>query len=378
MNCSKRGFTLFRVMSTGLLLLGLVSCGDTGDALSEAPLRQVRSIVLSSGSGFIEASYSGTLRAAQEASLSFKISGTVRNIAVKVGDSVVRGEIIASLDPSIYELESQRQQASLSQAEAALRNATSNYERVRRLYENGNQSLSALDDARSNYDSATATVETAKRALEIANLDLSYTQLQAEADCAIASVDAEQGENVSQGTQIFYANCGTQLEVSLNIPESVIASIKKDMPVDVSFSAIPDETFSGRVNEVGISAVQGGSTFPVTVTLDEPYSGELIAGLSADVVFSLANNSRAGGAALTVPSFAVSENESGPYVYVLDLIDEDRATVNMQPVVVGSVRGDSIEIASGLVPGMYVVTAGVSVLRDGMEVKYSGGVENDI
>lgn len=354
---------------SGIILSG---CGDTEISEFEAPLRKVKSIIVSSGSGFFVTSYSGTLHAEQEASLSFKVAGTIQEITVEVGDRVSRGDVLATIDPSGYELESQRLQSSLSQAESALRNASSNYDRVRSLYESGNQSLSALDDARSNFDSAGANVETAKRALEIANLDLSYTRLQAVANCAIASIDAEAGENISQGAQIFYANCGTRLEVRLNLPESVITSIREDMEVDVTFSALNDEVFKGRVNEVGISSLQGGTTFPVTVSLLEPDTNSLIAGLSADVAFSLANTSRSGSSALTVPAFAVSESDSGSFAFLLKPISENLASVHLQPVTVGNLRGDSIEVTSGLTPGMIVVTAGVSVLREGMEVKYSG------
>ena len=76
-----------------------------------------------------------------------------------------------------------------------------------------------------------------------------------EEDCSIASVDAEVGENVRSGSQIFYATCGDDLEVQLNIPETVIARIQKGMKVQVRFSALTGKTFEGQVTD---DAIDGG------------------------------------------------------------------------------------------------------------------------
>ncbi|MEM6780837.1 MAG: efflux RND transporter periplasmic adaptor subunit [Pseudomonadota bacterium] len=355
-------------MAASLFLSG---CGEEQATELEAPLRQVRSIVVDSGTGVFERSFSGTLHASQETSLSFKVSGTIEDIAVEVGDKITKGDVLATLDTSSYSLEAQKAQASLTEAQSEFRNAKADYDRTKKLYEAGNSSRSDLDNARTASDSAAASVQSVRKSLEIARLDLSYTKLKAEDDCAIASVDADEGENVAQGTQIFFATCGDQLEVKIDIPESIISNIKKDMLVSVSFPAIADKVFKGKVFEVGVSSVAGGTTFPVTVVLTESDAYDLKAGLSADVTFAIDTRINGKQAAPVLPAFAIGEDQNGRFVFTVEPTSGNRAMVKRVPVQIGEIQQNGIEILQGIKPGMRVVTAGVSVLRDGMEVKVS-------
>ncbi len=346
----------------------LSGCGDSDQQAAEAPVRAVRSIVVNADNTGQSRTFSGTLHASQETKLSFKVSGAIEEIAVNVGDMVKKGDIVAQLDATPYELQAQQANASLVSAQAERRNAKSNYERVKNLYEGGNASKNELDNARASAETTTAMAQSNRKTLEIARLNVAYTKLKMDDDCAIASVDAEEGENVTSGTQIFHATCGDELEVRLDIPETVIGYIKKEMPVQVRFSALKGKKFQARVTEVGVSAVDGGTTFPVTVVLNELEQDDLKTGLSADVIFSF----KAAGSqkqAVVVPSFALTEDETGRFVFIVE-DQQGKAVIRRQNVTVGSVLQSGIEILSGLEPGMRVVTAGVSVLREGMEVKY--------
>jgi len=356
-----------KFLVAAVLIMMILGCTEEERKDLKAPLRHVRTMVLDSGTHMTETSFSGRLHAGKEASLSFKVAGSIQNIAVKVGDSVEKGAVIATLDPSSYALEAQKSKASLAEAQSQLWNARSEYERIKKLYIGGNESKSALDNARAASDSAQAAVQANRKAFEIARLNLSYTRLVAEGNCAIASVDAEAGENVTSGAQIFYTTCGRELEVKLDIPEKVISSIKKGMVVSVAFPAFENRSYEGMVNEVGVSPVGEGTTFPVTVMIIDKNIRDLKPGLSADVRFAIAK-AREG---LIVPSFAVGEDQDGRFVFVLNLTGEGRALVKRQPVGVGHVRQDGIEVTEGLNPGMHIVTGGVSVLREGMEVLYN-------
>lgn len=349
----------------------LSACGEEQVTELETPLRQVRSIIVDSGTGVFERSFSGTLHASQETSLSFKVSGTIEDIAVEVGDEVKKGDVLATLDTSTYSLETQKAQASLSEAQSEFRNAKADYDRTKKLYEAGNSSRSDLDNARTASDSAAASVQSVRKSLEIARLDLSYTKLKAEDNCAIASVDADEGENVAQGSQIFFATCGDQLEVKIDIPESMISNIKKEMPVSITFPAITNKMFKGEVFEVGVSSVEGGTTFPITVILNESNADELKAGLSAEVTFAIDTRTNGKKAAPILPAFAVGEDQNGRFVFTVEKTSDGRTIVKRTDVQIGLIQQNGIEILQGIQPGMSVVTAGVSVLRDGIEVKAS-------
>ena len=120
------------IVSAGTTLI-LAGCGEEQDAEMTAPLRQVRTIVVESGTGIFERSFSGTLQSSNQTSYSFKVSGTIESIPVEVGQAVKKGDVLAILDPSDYELEVQKSRASLVEQQSKLRNAKADYERTKKL-----------------------------------------------------------------------------------------------------------------------------------------------------------------------------------------------------------------------------------------------------
>lgn len=124
------------------------------------------------------------------------------------------------------------------------------------------------------------------------------------------------------------------------------------------------------VDDVGISATSDGTTFPVTIALPEEASQQVKAGLSAQVTFSLQANSQArnGSASFVISPFAVGEDQSGRFVYVVEAADDGTGVVRRVEVTIGDLQDSGLEVLTGLSPGQLVVTAGVSVLRDGLEV----------
>ncbi len=352
--------------------LFLTACADAEKTEMTAPLRQVRSILVGVSSDVFQRSFSGTLHSSNEISYSFKVHGTVEEIKVDVGQAVKKGDVIAIIDPSDYELEVQKAVANLNEANSEYRKAQADYARTKKLYEAGNSSRSDLDNARAAAETAAASTQSFKKSLQIAQQNVSYTKMKSQSDCKIASIPVSSGENISQGAKVITAECGDDLEVKLDVPESTILSIKKGMPVNVSFSALEGKVYKGIVNEVAVSSVEGGTTFPVTVVMDSSNLDGLKAGLSADVLFEISNGNKTGKSAPIIPSFAISEDQSGQFVYLVKPTEGDRATVQKQAVKVGGVMSNGIEVIEGLEPGERIVTAGVSVLRDGMEVKYSG------
>ena len=119
-------------------------------------MRPVRSETVRASTGDRARTFSGTFRATIRSRLSFRVAGTVQRLPVSVGQSVRTGQLIAELDPQDYDIQVQEARAGLTQARAARRNAESERDRVRELYENDNASLSAWDQARAAAESAAA------------------------------------------------------------------------------------------------------------------------------------------------------------------------------------------------------------------------------
>ncbi len=367
MTHSKQSHGSALVLSIALLAFGLVSCSEEPEAPAER-LRPVKYVVVHSGADVLrDRVFSGTAKAAQESRISFNVAGTVRQLAVAVGDTLQPGQLIAALDPATYEVEVQRASAARSQADAERRNAEAEYQRVRQLYANDNASRNDLDAALARTESATANHQAMAQSLNLAELNRGYTRLSADGECSVAQVSIEQNENVAAGTQVAVVNCGGRWEVEIAVPESLIAAFRPDIAGTVRFDAIPGQAFAGSVSEVGIAG-GGSTTYPVTLTLDERHSA-FRSGLAAEVTFAFAGTSGAENV-FFLPPAAVGQDEQGAFVYVLESGEEPGiATTRRRAVVVGALSAAGLEITDGLSDGDRVVTAGVTAARDGLQVR---------
>ncbi len=332
----------------------------------EPRLRPVRFVMVSDDSGARDRSFSGTSKSTRESRLSFKVSGTVIEVPAQIGQRLDAGDLIARLDAATYSLQVQRAQASLVEAQANERNAAANYERTKGLYANNNASRHDLDVARAQAESVTAQVRSVAKALEIARLNESYTELRADTECSIASMDIEVNENVSSGQQVAVVSCGDRFEVEIDVPESLIASFDEYTPVQITFGAIPGAKFSGAVTEVAVASVDSTATFPVVVKIAERHPS-LRSGLAADVVFQF--DTLAATGSVVLPVAAVIRDPAGTFVYVATPTEvAGQARIRRKPVMLGELTQSGIEVLDGLTTGDRVVTAGLSVIRDGQRV----------
>lgn len=355
---------LFKIAIIPLIVFMVAACGEQKQAEEEL-LRPVRYVTISNEADTRTRNFTGTSRSTLQSRLSFKVSGTITELPIQVGDELQQGDLVARLDASQYEIQAQQYQATLVQARANERNAEANYDRVKGLYENNNASRNELDSARANAESAVAQVRAAEKQLELARLNVSDSTLRAATDCSIASVEVEVNENISSGSPVAVVNCGDTLEVGISVPESLIADISAGMAAEISFNAIPDTQFEGRISELGIAA-QADATFPVIVEVlsNDP---ELRAGLAAEVRFQM---QREEGQAFILPLAAILNDTDGTFVFVADAADgSEEAVLRRQPVETGELTEDGIEVLSGLTSGDRVVTAGVTLVRAGMRVQ---------
>jgi len=350
-----------------LLLLG--ACGKA-DAPIEQRLRPVRYITVSDDSVFRDRSFSGTSKSSRESRLSFKVSGTVNNIPVQIGQRLNAGDLIAEIDAASYVLQVQQAEASLAEAQANDRKAAADYQRAKGLYANDNASLNDLDAARAQAESSGAMAASAGKALEIARLNLSYTKLVADAECSIASLDIEVNENASAGQQVAAVSCGDTFEVTMNLPESLVGLVDDNTPVSIRFSSIPKRQFNGVISEISGSSVTGSAGFPVVIRIVET-DPALRSGLAADVTFQF-DSAAASVAGVVIPVTAVINDPDGTFVFVAVPSGTDgEATVRRRPVELGELSQLGIEIIAGLSVGEFVITAGISVIREGQRVLVS-------
>lgn len=306
--------------------------------------------------------FSGTAKASEESVLSFRVSGEIIDIPVDVGTVIDRGQVLAQLDPLDYQLAVEGAAAELARTQARERNARANYDRVRQLYETRTASKTDLDNARADAEATKAQMVSKERDLALAQRQLDYTTLEAGTDGSIAEKLAEVKENVQPNQPVLKMVSGTQPEIDIQVPETMIGYITPGMLAVVKFGALDGQVLQAQVIKIGVATTGATTTFPVTLLVTDA-ERKVRSGMTAQVVFLAP-----GKASVRVPSVAVEADLEGSYVF---LVEND--VVVRQPVEVGELLGDEIEILSGLQGGEQVVVAGLKSLNAGQKVSIYKG-----
>lgn len=316
--------------------------------------------------------YSGSARAELETDLSFRVGGTLIERPVDVGDEVERGDLVAALDDTDFQVRLDEARAGLARAEAERRNADANYDRTRDLYESQSASRTQLDSARALAESAEAQYRAAAQQVEAARLQLSYSRLTAPQACTVAETFVEVNQNVSPGQPVVQLNCGGCAEVVVSVSDTDISRVDQGMEVVATVTALPGSAIPGVVREVGVATGARSTTYQVTIALSQRCE-EVRSGMAVDVRFDFPT--AAEGDHPVVPYVAVGEDSNGNFVFVIEPDASGVLRANRRPVEVGGATAGGIVILAGLEPGELIATAGVRRLTPGQEVTLLGSPE---
>jgi len=310
--------------------------------------------------------FSGVSKAGIETNLSFKVGGTINRLYVKDGDQINAGKLIAVLDDTDYILQLDQTKANRTQAEVQMQNSKSTYDRMSKLYETGSVSVNDYEQAKTAYESTKAGVSSARKQVQLAEQRVNYTRLRAPIAGRVANLNAEINENILAGFTIITLTSGSDIEVTVGIPEAFIAMVHEGEVVEVEVSSIVDRNFSGVISEVSYIVGSSSTTYPVTIKLENS-SEDIRPGMTANVTFNLSSENEK--ETILVPPVAVGEENNENFVYVVKIIGSDTATVHKRIVSVGELTGGGFEITEGLKDSEMVVTAGISKLTEGLKVK---------
>lgn len=310
--------------------------------------------------------FSGTSKTDKVIQLSFRSTGVLSKLNIKLGQKVKKGQLLARLDNVQARLNYENAVSSKNSADSQMRTAKLSLDRTRALFEKGGSSLSDYESAKNSFRTAQQSYESAIRSAEIQKDQIQYGYLYAPSSGVIASVDVEVNENVSAGQAIATLNAGKEMEIVLGLPESVINLVRKEMAVNVNFPSINGLQFKGKVSEVSPALDTSTATYPVTVILDVP-NETIKSGMSANVTFDFATSSTA-RQQLIAPTHAVGEDGNGKYIFKL-VQNGEQTIAKKTTITVGKLTEKGFEITSGLVEGDTIAVAGLQTLLNGQVVK---------
>ncbi|MFT5112578.1 MAG: multidrug efflux system membrane fusion protein [Parasphingorhabdus sp.] len=361
------------LLVTILLITGISACSETEQEDNSAPqiIKAVKTHVIKGQTGSAVRVLSGTTISSDKQDLSFRVSGVIVELPIQVGDIVNKGDLIARLDSTDYEISSRQAQASVSQAKAAQVNAKSAYKRAKELYAAQAASLAELESARANADSAKASVAVAKQQLNSMLKSKQYTQLSSSTDnCTVTATPASINSNISAGSSVVNLSCGNFLRTKITVPEALIDQIKPGNPVAVAIPSARTESFPGVVVEVGVSN-NNSAGFDVEIEIQKA-DKNLRVGLATSVTLQFETDNT--NQVILLSPQAILEDASGKFVYVFQLTDSTEAfTAIRRTVATGELRNDGIEVSTGLSEGDEVIVSGTSRVNEGMKVKRLSG-----
>jgi len=249
---------------------------------------------------YVEAS--GTIKPINTIEVGTQVSGTVAKIYVDYNDNVKKGDLLAELDPSLFQANVDQSKAKLNNAKASyarikatLDYKRNNYQRYKHLYEKNYVSRDDLELAQSNYlqakaelDASMAEVSAAQATLNNNMTNLRYSKITSPVDGTVISRAVDVGQTVAASfntpTLFEVAKDLTQMQIETSVSEADIGRIKVGQKAQYTLDGYQDKTFEGEVTQIRLASTTTNNvvTYTVIISVDNS-EGFIIPGMSANV-----------------------------------------------------------------------------------------------
>ncbi len=249
---------------------------------------------------YVEAS--GTIKPINTIEVGTKVSGTVARIYADYNSVVKKGDLLAELDPSLFQANVDQSTAKLNNAQASYAKASStlnykrnNYQRYKHLYEKNYVSKDEVELALSNFQqaqaevsAASAEVSAAKAALDNNLTNLRYSKIVSPVNGTVISRAVDVGQTVAASfntpTLFEVAEDLTQMQIETSVSEADIGKVKVGQKANYTLDGYQDRKFEGEVTQVRLASTTTNNvvTYAVIVSVDNS-EGLVIPGMSANV-----------------------------------------------------------------------------------------------
>lgn len=298
--------------------------------------------------GDVAAFYSGTttIESDEQAVVVSQITGVVLEIHAEEGEFVKAGQLLVRVEPDRYRLEVERN-------EAALKRLETDYQRKKELFD---RELVSAED----FERVSAEYEAQQAQVELARLDLKYTDIRAPISGYVSERMVRVGNLVELHQPVYGITGYDPLLAILHVPERELGVLRNGLEVTVRLDAFPEKEFRGEVIRISPVIDPATGTFRVTTEVKDPE--KLVKpGLfgRVEILHDLRKN------VPLIPRAAVVTEDEQSFVFVVG----DGNEVNRRSIRIGYERNGEIEILEGVVAGETVVTAGKGSLSDGSRIE---------
>ncbi|MDE1193363.1 MAG: efflux RND transporter periplasmic adaptor subunit [Arachidicoccus sp.] len=342
-----------------ILFWGIVfitSCHSNND---EKPIAQlpVEVNVLTIGSNNTSSSsqinYSSTIEADKTIDISPLISGTILSIPVEIGQYVQKGQLIATIDETIY-----RSQYNAQMAQVNLAKET--YDRMLTVYNKGSIAEIRMLNAKADYEQASATAKATYQ-------NIARCKIYAPQSGFVGKKNVEAGATASPGVALVQLYDVNTVSANVPVPENEINKYKKGFDAFVNVPAINNRTFEGKVDKISVTPSAGAPIYTVQIKVNNT-EHLLKPGMTCNVLFNASNNKKYDSSNIViVPVEAVQVDEQKQnFIFLADPSIKKAVRKNVE---VGDLYETGISIKSGLKSGDQLIISGFHKITDGSSIR---------
>ena len=303
-------------------------------------------------------------------------AGRIESIAVKMGDRVSRGQVVAQMDDRDFreqvsqaEANLQVNMATVRTRESDLKSAETTLERQKTMLAAGLSSKQNFDDADARYSAALAQLDVAKAQaaqtqsrIEELKFALSNTKIISPVNGFVGQRNLDAGAFAGTNSPVLSVVDISSVRLVANLIEKDFRRVQPGLQASVEVDAFPGEQFAGKVSRV--SPVFDAATRTAAMEIEVPNPGyRLKPGMYARVALTVDRQADA----LTVPRSAVIDLEGQRGVYVVEEL-----VAHFRQVRTGLQDADRVQVLDGLAEGEQVVTVGALAVKDGDRVQLAG------
>jgi HlyD family secretion protein len=365
-----------------MVLLVMVGCGRSANKGAAYEYANV-----ARGNILQHVTASGSLSAVVSVDVGSQVSGKITHLYVDFNSPVHKGQLVAEIDPTVYEAQLQQAQGDLASARAEVTLKRQNLQRKQVLVPLKAASQLDLDQATAELAEAEATVIIKEAAMHSSQANLGYCKITAPVDGIVISRKVDEGQTViaAMSTPVLFtvAQDITKMNITADISEADIGQVKTGQNVEFGVDAFPNEVFHGAVSQVRKSptTTQNVVTYQTIIAVNNPEQ-KLFPGMTADVSILVLERDHV----LMVPNatlrYSPPDNAKFSTTPPKQLQRTQQLAYQLQPdnttlapkiVHVGATDGVTTEIVDGLVQGDRVVTA---TLKSGLAAGVQFGAPN--
>ncbi|MCR4941626.1 MAG: efflux RND transporter periplasmic adaptor subunit [Campylobacter sp.] len=316
--------TLAILLATSLVGCGMLDEKEKGDSKQKMGMGgalPVDIFVAKKGDGEMSFEYPARIQSQQDVVLVPKVSGTLLKQNFKPGDKVKAGDVLFMIDPDTYEAAYEVAKANILQANATLKNAKHEADRVNKLYVQKAVSQKDYDNAIANLEGATANLASANANAKTAKLNLDYTKITAPFDGIVSENLVDVGTHViATSTKLvrltklnpidarFYIADIDSMTMNQNLQDSTWSQVGTQ-----AILTLNSKEFQGKINFIDSSVdTSTGRVLAKAEFANE--NGELLPGSFARISM----NGFVQKDAIIVPLIAILQDTVSPYVYIIE------------------------------------------------------------